>query len=226
MEKYVVIVAGGKGERMLSKLPKQFHEVKGLPLLMHTMNAFYAHDAAIHQIIVLPGPHISLWKDLCSQYSFGVEHSLAEGGPARYHSVKSGLRQISSPDVLIAVHDAVRPLVSPQVIAKVYRDAAIYGNAVPVIPVNETVREKNGPASRPVDRSKLFLVQTPQCFKGELLKKAYLHNYREEFTDDASVVEYDGLQIHLVEGNSENIKITTPADLLMAAALLPSKDQD
>jgi 2-C-methyl-D-erythritol 4-phosphate cytidylyltransferase len=225
MKNYAIIVAGGSGKRMGSSVPKQFLEVNGLPLIMHTLLLFYRFDEKIKVIVVLPSSYINIWEELCTAHSFGFEHTVAEGGPTRYHSVKSGLKYITDDRSLVAVHDAVRPLVSMEVISNVYRDAHHYGNAVPVIPVRDSVRERSGPDNRPVDRNKLFLVQTPQCFKTSILKKAYLQNYHEEFTDDATLVEYDGEQIHLVDGNSENIKITKPSDLLIAEVMLKGADK-
>jgi len=220
MKKYAVIVAGGKGERMENSLPKQFIEVNGLPLVMHTMNLFCRSDVRPELILVLPRAYFKIWRDLCLAHGFNAGHVLAESGPERFHSVKSGLRNVGEDDAIVAVHDAVRPLVSLKVISRVYKDAELYGSAVPVVPVTESVRERTGANNRPADRNRLFLVQTPQCFRASILKRAYLQAYREEFTDDATVVETNGQQIHLVDGNPENIKITTPADLLMAEALL------
>jgi 2-C-methyl-D-erythritol 4-phosphate cytidylyltransferase len=225
MKNYAIIVAGGSGKRMGSSIPKQFLEVNGLPLIMHTLYLFYRFDAKIQVIVVLPSSFITIWKELCTTHSFGFEHTVAEGGPTRYHSVKSGLKYVSNDNSLVAVHDAVRPLVSPEVIISVFRDADYYGNAVPVMPVRDSIRERIGADNRPLDRSKLFLVQTPQCFRTSILKKAYLQNYREEFTDDASLVEVDGGKIHLVEGNSENIKITKPSDLMIAEVMLKAGEK-
>jgi 2-C-methyl-D-erythritol 4-phosphate cytidylyltransferase len=225
MKHYAIIVAGGKGSRMGSKLPKQFHNLNGIPLLMHTLRIFHLFDKNMQLILVLPSAHFNTWNQLCKDFSFDIEHKLAEGGPERFHSVKSGLKLVVHDDALVAVHDAVRPLVNKEVINSVYKDAAYYGNAVPVIRINASVREWNGPDNISVDRSNLYLVQTPQCFKASILKKAYLQSYREEFTDDASVVENDGQKIHLVNGNPENIKITTRSDLLFAEAVLNSPEK-
>jgi 2-C-methyl-D-erythritol 4-phosphate cytidylyltransferase len=222
MKKYVLIVAGGKGERMQSKVPKQFLAVNGLPLLMHTMQAFYACDASFSFIIVLPSSHLDLWKQLCEEYRFTMPHAVAEGGPARFHSVKSGLKLITDENSLVAVHDAARPLIKEELIKRVFADAERYGNAIPAVAVNESLRERSGVVSSAVSREHFVLVQTPQCFKTGLLKKAYLQAYREDFTDDASVLESDGAQIHLVDGQLPNLKVTSAEDLKMVAALLPS----
>lgn len=223
MKHYTIIVAGGKGKRMQSDLPKQFVEIKGLPLLMHTIFLFYEFDPAMEIIVVLPAAQFGKWKELCVDYQFKIPHQLAEGGPERFHSVKNGLKEIPNENALVAIHDAVRPMVDKKVIADVFRYAGFYGNAIPVIPVSESLRERTGSGSKQIIRLNMVLVQTPQCFKADILKKAYQHVYREDFTDDASVVESDGVQIHLVNGNPENIKITTPGDLKIAEALLFEK---
>jgi 2-C-methyl-D-erythritol 4-phosphate cytidylyltransferase len=222
MNPYVIIVAGGKGVRMQSNTPKQFLDLNGLPVMMHTMMRFDEAIPGIGIVVVLPRNHVETWKNLCIQHSFTLPHVIAEGGPTRFHSVKSGLQKITETDVVIGVHDAVRPLVAKEVITRCYEDASFYGNAVPVLPIGESLRERMGVSSRPLKREHYVLVQTPQCFKDDLLKNAYLQNYIEEFTDDAGVVEADGHQIHLVTGNPENIKITSPSDLIIASVLLNS----
>lgn len=223
LKKYVIIVGGGRGERMKSALPKPFIEICGLPVLMHTIQKFVNTEPQCSIVVVLPQNYFELWQTLCRKHSFDVHHLLAAGGPERFHSVKSGLKLITDSEALIAVHDAVRPLVSTEIIRRVFQDAEIYGNAVPVVPVKESLREKTGALNHAVPRDRFFLVQTPQCYQATVLRKAYLQSYREEFTDDASVVEAAGVQIHLTEGNAENIKITTPSDLIMAEALLKSQ---
>lgn len=218
--KYVIIVAGGKGERMKSSVPKQYLEISGRPLMMYTLAVFAETYADLQIVVVLPPLQIHIWKELCHRHNFEIPHQIAEGGPTRFHSVKSGLQKVPETGALIAIHDAVRPLVSKDVIRQCFDDAGFYGNAIPVIPLSESLRERNGSTNRPARRESFVLVQTPQCFRSELIKHAYLQNYREEFTDDASVLESDGHQIHLVNGNPENIKITTPVDLAIAEALL------
>lgn len=217
---YVIIVAGGKGERMQSTTPKQFLGVNGRPLLMHTMDLFANALPGAHLILVLPRTQVDHWKNLCEQFGFDRPHQITEGGPTRFHSVKSGLHCVDDTSAIIGIHDAVRPLVAPEVIRQCFTDAEFYGSAVPVVPVTESLRERHGSASNPVRREDFVLVQTPQVFQAERIKKAYLQNYREEFTDDASVLESDGENIHLVPGNPENIKITTPTDLALAALLM------
>lgn len=224
MKRYAIIVAGGKGVRMGKALPKQFLELDGIPVILHTLNVFYRFDPTIQLIVVLPGSYFGTWKTLCDTCSVKYEAFLAEGGPERFHSVKSGLKFVDDDKSVVAVHDAVRPLVSREVLDRAFTDAEHYGNAIPVIPVNESLRERTGVGSRSVDRKNLFMVQTPQCFRTSILKKAYRQNYASEFTDDATVVESDGEIIHLVEGNPENIKITSPADMLIAEALLRHRE--
>lgn len=221
----MIIVAGGTGSRMKSDVPKQFMLLCGEPVLMHTMKLFYNYDPDIHQILVLNSLLTETWKKLCAEFGFKLKHVVAEGGPERYHSVKNGLRYVENRDALVAVHDAVRPLVSPEVISLVMKEAAVYGNAIPVVPVSESLRIKEGAMNKAADRKKFFIVQTPQCFRADVLHNAYRQNYDELFTDDAIVVEAAGERIRLVEGNAENIKITAANDLIIAEALLSHRLQ-
>ncbi len=220
MNKYAIIVAGGKGLRMGGDLPKQFIPVEGRPVLMRTLDTFYACDDTIKIILVLPRDHQPYWKELCREYQFTVPHRIADGGATRFHSVQSGLSFVEDPDALVAVHDGVRPFVSHEVIACCFREAELHGAVVPVIPVVETVRKLVGETSVTVNRDAYRLVQTPQTFRASLLRNAYEQPYCDAFTDDASVVEALGHAVHLVEGNRENIKLTTPYDLVVAQALL------
>lgn len=219
MNNSIIIVAGGKGVRMGSDIPKQFLEIQGLPIIMHTINLFNNFDSSMEIVVVLPSESIEYWKKLIKKYSFSVKHKVAEGGHERFYSVKNGLKSAVNENGIIGVHDAVRPLVSKEVISRVYNEAGMYGNSVPVIPVNESLRESSGSVCRPVVRSRYVIVQTPQCFRASILRSAYLQSFREEFTDDATVVESDGQHIRTTEGNNENIKITTRQDLLTATAL-------
>lgn len=220
MNKYALIVAGGKGLRMGGELPKQYLPLgDGKPVLMHTLEAFYTHDPHIELILVLPAEQQSFWKELCDKHHFTIPHHIANGGETRFHSVKNGLDVI--PDAgLVGIHDGVRPFVSSQVIARCYKTAEVSQAVVPVIEVVETVRHLTGAGSETVNRSEYRLVQTPQVFDITLLKKAYSQDYTPFFTDDASVVEAIGVSVTLVEGNRENIKITTPFDLKIASALI------
>ena len=216
----ILIVAGGRGTRMGGPQPKQFLELAGRPVLMHTLEAFDRWDASARLIVVLPEDQIDTWKRLCEAHVFGRIHRVVAGGETRFHSVRNGLGAVAS-DGLIAVHDGVRPLVAPSVIAACFAAAADGGAAVPVVPVVESVREVDADGgSRPVDRARLRVVQTPQVFRADVLRAAYCLPYDPRFTDDASVVEASGVAVRLVPGNRENIKLTTPMDLLLAEQLM------
>ena len=216
----ILIVAGGRGTRMGGPQPKQFLELAGRPVLMHTLEAFDRWDASARLIVVLPEDQIDTWKRLCEAHAFDRAHRVVAGGETRFHSVRNGLDVVAS-DGLIAVHDGVRPLVAPSVIAACFAAAADGGAAVPVVPVVESVREVDADGgSRPVDRARLRVVQTPQVFRADVLRAAYRLPYDPRFTDDASVVEASGVAVHLVPGNRENIKLTTPMDLLLAEQLM------
>lgn len=219
MKKYAIVVAGGKGLRMGGDIPKQFIPVKGKPVLMRTLEAFYAYDDSISLILVLPETQQEYWRQLCKDCGFTLPHQIATGGETRFHSVKNGLSLVRN-EGLVAVHDGVRPFVSQKVIAACYAAAAEKGAAIPVIDVVETLRRlKGGGASETVARDSYRLVQTPQVFSVDLLKRAYEQTYVPIFTDDASVVEAFGHPVCLVAGNRENIKLTTPFDLKMAEML-------
>ena len=220
MQKFAIIVAGGKGLRMGGELPKQFIPVEGRPVLMRTLDTFYACDSSIQIVLVLPRDHQPYWQELCREYQFAVPHRIADGGATRFHSVQNGLALVDAPEALVAVHDGVRPFVSHEVISRCYQDAEQYGAVVPVTPVVETVRHLLPKGSETVNRDAYRLVQTPQTFRASLLRRAYEQPYMDAFTDDASVVEALGAAVHLVEGNRENIKLTTPFDLTVARALL------
>ncbi len=218
MEKFVLIVAGGKGLRMGSDIPKQFLPIAGKPVLMHTLEAFYQYDNAAKLILILPEEQQYYWKELCLKYSFILPHLITSGGETRFHSVKNGLQLVDN-NGLVAVHDGVRPFVSRQVIADCFQSAEKYKAVIPVIDIVETVREIENENSKTVNRNKYKLVQTPQVFHSDLLKKAYQQPYSDNFTDDASVVEALGETIHLVQGNRENIKITTQFDLIVGESI-------
>lgn len=219
LAQYVLIVAGGSGRRMKTEVPKQFLLLCGKPVLMYTFEAFYRYNPTISFVLVLPGKEIAPWKQLCTNYPFTIPHRIAMGGETRFQSVKNGLALIEE-ECIVAIHDGVRPLVSIATIEKAFAEAELYGNAVPVIPVNESLREVAGEKSSPADRSRFYIVQTPQCFRLSLLKEAYKQSFRGAFTDDATVVETLGETIHLTEGNFENIKITRQADLKIAGGLI------
>jgi 2-C-methyl-D-erythritol 4-phosphate cytidylyltransferase len=221
MNKIVLIVAGGNGTRMQSAVPKQFMLLQSLPLLMYSLNIFHIYDATMEIRLVLPENEIDSWKQLCLLHNFQLEHTLFSGGETRFHSVKNGLNNIQSPS-LIAVHDGVRPLVSQATIANCFRMAEELGTAIPVTPVKESIRKIYEDDSVAEDRTLYRLVQTPQVFHSDILLNAYNAEYKAVFTDDASVVESAGFKIYITDGNEENIKITTPRDMLIAEAFLNS----
>ena len=219
MTKYAIIVAGGKGLRMGSDLPKQFLLLAGKPVLMHTIEAFYRYDSEIEIILVLPKEQQNYWHQLCCEYHFQRKYTLADGGDTRFHSVKNGLNLVTKPG-LVSVHDGVRPFVSQEVIARCYELAVAHKAVIPVIDVVETLRHILTVGSETVDRNAYKLVQTPQVFDADLLIQAYQQEYIPTFTDDASVVEAMQIPVFLTKGNRENIKITTPFDLKVADSLL------
>ena len=219
MRNCCIIVAGGNGSRMGTELPKQFLPLKGKPVLFHTMRNLHKFDHSLKLILVLPDDQINTWQKLCNEHRFFIPHLLISGGETRFQSVKNGL-SLTSGCELIAVHDGVRPLVSHETLTRCFNCAAEHGTAIPVLPANESVREGSMNESVPVDRSRYFLVQTPQVFKASILKESYNQTWIPEFTDDASVVEHSGVTVQLVMGNRENIKITFPEDLQIAELLL------
>jgi 2-C-methyl-D-erythritol 4-phosphate cytidylyltransferase len=218
MHDYVIIVAGGKGLRMGSDIPKQFLPVGGLPVLMRTLKRFHEYATDLQIILVLPEAQQDYWRQLCREYSFDVDYLLANGGETRFHSVQNGLAMIpDDAQGVVGVHDGVRPFPSVDVIRRCYETARQVGAVIPVIPVVETLRHVS---EGPKPRADYRLVQTPQVFDIQLLKAANQQPYSNDFTDDASVVEAYGHDITLVEGNRENIKITTPYDLRVAEILI------
>lgn len=216
---YIIIVAGGKGLRMGADLPKQFLPIGGKPVLMHTLEAFYKALPDVKLILVLPQSQQAYWKQLCEEHAFDLPHQVADGGETRFHSVKNGLACVTG-EGLVGVHDGVRPFVSTDVIKACYQEAEVKRAVIPVTDVVETVRQLVGEESITVNRDAYKLGQTPQVFEVALLKQAYEQPYTPHFTDDASVVEALGEKVHLIAGNRENIKITTPFDLIIAEALL------
>ena len=228
---YVIIVAGGKGLRMGGDIPKQFLPIGGKPVLMRTLEKFREYSADLQIILVLPEAQQDYWQQLCEEYHFEVPYQLANGGQTRFHSVQNGLALVpDDAEGVVGVHDGVRPFPSIEVIRNCYETAREKKAVIPVIPVVETVRKiitdnlekSESLVSITVPRSEYRLVQTPQTFDIQLLKAANRQPYNDGFTDDASVVESFGHQITLVEGNRENIKITTPYDLVVAEAILKS----
>lgn len=216
---YAIIVAGGKGMRMGKDLPKQFLPIDGTPILMHTLQAFYDYDPSMTLIVVLPSDQQAYWSKLCGDYHFTIPHVVVKGGETRFHSVKNGLSCIKG-EGLVAVHDGVRPFVHCDTIDRCFAAAQESGAAVPVVEVVDSLRKVEDEESRSVSRREYRIVQTPQVFDISLLKEAYKQPYTDDFTDDASVVEAFGRKISLTEGNRENIKITSPFDLVIAEAFL------
>ncbi|MBL7966070.1 MAG: 2-C-methyl-D-erythritol 4-phosphate cytidylyltransferase [Prolixibacteraceae bacterium] len=219
MKKFVVIVAGGSGSRMRTEIPKQFLELCRKPVLMHTLQAFYDFDSQSSLILVLPELQQSFWADLCRKHSFKLPHAIVSGGETRFLSVQNGLKLIDD-DGIVFIHDGVRPLVSKSTLQKCYETALLLGNAIPVLPVTESLRKTEGHSTVSVDRSLFFSVQTPQTFRTEQILQAFKQPFDPAFTDDASVAEKAGYAIHLVKGNPENIKITQPTDLIIAESFL------
>ena len=218
---YIIIVAGGKGLRMGTDIPKQFLPIGGKPVLMRTLERFREYSADLQIILVLPETQQDYWLQLCKEYHFDVKYTLANGGQTRFHSVQNGLAKVPDDAIgVVGVHDGVRPFPSIDVIRNCYETARQKKAVIPVIPVVETVRHLEGEKSKTVPRNDYRLVQTPQTFDIQLLKAANHQPYNDGFTDDASVVESFGYDITLVEGNRENIKITTPYDLKIAEVLI------
>ncbi len=222
MHKYAIIVAGGKGERMGKEIPKQFLELAGKPILMHTIEKFRTTFPEIEIILALPENQISFWEELCVSYQFPFSPKrVVKGGKTRFHSVKNALALVKEKSI-VAIHDGVRPLVSSETIFNCFKEAENYGNSIPVVDVVDSLRfvSKQEDTNKSVPRSCYKVVQTPQCFQSDIILKAYEQEYHENFTDDASVVELLGETIHLVKGNIENIKITSPIDIQLAEAYL------
>jgi len=218
MDISVIITAGGTGKRMGGAIPKQFMEVAGKPILCHTIELFYQFNNDAQILVTLPESWLDYWEELINTYQFDVPHQVVAGGQERFHSIKNALQYCLEPIVL--VHDGVRPLVSKETLNRCLTAMEDKNAVIPVIPVKESLRRTKGNASEAVIRSEFSIVQTPQCFEKSVLEQAYAQEYHEGITDDASLVEQNGEHIHLVEGNNENIKITTPMDIILAEALL------
>ena len=214
----VIIVAGGSGKRMGGALPKQFSLVCGEPILARTINAFRKALPASRIVVVLPAEYIEFWKNFSARFEV-AKHSIVEGGAERFHSVRNGIEALSDAVDLIAVQDGVRPFASKEMILRTVACAAEYGSAIPVVKAVDSYRMVEGEGSHIIDRTPLRIVQTPQIFAAPILRAAYDTEFRSEFTDDASVVEYSGEKVTLCEGEYTNIKITTPADLVIAEAI-------
>ena len=216
MKKVALIVAGGKGERMNTDIPKQFLVLNDLPILMHSLNAFSHLDKII---LVLPQAQIENWEELCKQYNFILKHTVVAGGINRFGSVKNGLAKIDEGSI-VAIHDGVRPLVSKNLINKLIGATKKGNGIIPIVAVKDSIRKVEGYKSKAVSRSNLYKVQTPQCFFASTLKDAYKQNFSLFFTDDASVLESNGGKIITIIGEEKNLKITTEEDLRIAEALI------
>ena len=213
MKTQIIIVAGGRGQRMKSQIPKQFLLLKGQPILMHTIKQFSSFSSDI--FVVLPPSEIELWNALIKQYQFTIKHQIIEGGEERFFSVQNAIRKCDDNGVIL-IHDGVRPLVSKKTIQSVINTSLETFSAIPVLDIHDSVRMVVKKESMPVQREKYKLVQTPQGFKANLIKESYEQDYSFKFTDDASVFEAAGFSVSLVEGHKENIKITTPEDIQLA----------
>jgi 2-C-methyl-D-erythritol 4-phosphate cytidylyltransferase len=218
---YTIIVAGGTGSRMQSAVPKQYISIGGMPILMHTIKRFYEFSHQMGIILVLPDKDIPMWTKLCKEYAFDIPLTIATGGETRFHSVKNGLSTIKEDDGIVAIHDGVRPFVSVSTISNSFEVAEKEGCAVTVVSLKDSIRKINTDGeSHSVDRTIFRLVQTPQTFQIPILRKGYWQAKHANFTDDASVVEAAGFSVSLIDGSYENIKITTPEDLVWAEAFL------
>ncbi|MEQ6119735.1 2-C-methyl-D-erythritol 4-phosphate cytidylyltransferase [Reichenbachiella sp. MALMAid0571] len=219
MNKYAIIVAGGRGIRMGMDVPKQFLILAQKPVLMHTLEAFHEAIPDLQIILVLPSDQIKTWELLKEEYSFGIVHKIVGGGETRFDSVKNGLNLVSE-DSLVAIHDGVRPLVCKEIIIQSFDEASVFGNAVTSVKLKESIRKISENGNRSVDRNAYRSIQTPQTFKSSLIKSAFDRAKHSDFTDDAGVLENSGVKIHLIDGDYTNIKITTKDDLLFAESLL------
>jgi 2-C-methyl-D-erythritol 4-phosphate cytidylyltransferase len=221
-KEYAVIVAGGKGTRIKSSVPKQFLDLYGKPILLHTIEAFFNYSQNITIILVLPQDDLKIWNEIVKKFSFNKPVVLAEGGDTRFQSVKNGLNKITG-EGLVAIHDGVRPLINSDIIGASFRLAAVHGSAVAAVRLKESIRVTDQDTTKSVDRSKYRLIQTPQTFDVALIRQAYELKEDPSLTDDASVAEKAGHSISLFEGSYANIKVTTPEDLVIAEALLKAK---
>jgi 2-C-methyl-D-erythritol 4-phosphate cytidylyltransferase len=218
-KRYAIIVAGGSGSRMQSTVPKQFLLLNGLPVLMHTMQAFYNSQPQPQLILVLPKSYHTYWMHLCADHQFQLPYQLVNGGDSRFQSVKNALNLVPA-DAVVAVHDAVRPLVSTTIIEDAYNRAIEKGAVVVAVKSRDSIRQATNGQTQSLLRDEIYLVQTPQTFKAGLLKDAYDRPFESCFTDDASVAEKAGHAIHIVEGSYQNFKITFPEDIAIAELLM------
>lgn len=216
MKRIALIVAGGRGERMKSNIPKQFIVINKLPILMYTIKQFSHLDEIV---LVLPKNQFKFWKDLCKKYNFTEKYTLVQGGESRFHSVQKGLHSINK-DGIIAIHDGVRPLISRNLIDSLTSQVKEGFGIIPIIPIRDSVRKIEKGVSTYIKRSNLYIVQTPQCFIKENIQEAYKQKYSNKFTDDASVFESNGGKIKTLLGDIKNMKITSSDDLKIAGSLI------
>jgi 2-C-methyl-D-erythritol 4-phosphate cytidylyltransferase len=219
MIKYVIIVAGGTGARMLGDVPKQFILLSGKPVIHYSIEAFYTFDPSVQIILVIHPGYLDFWENMCHEYKITVPFKVVAGGKTRFESVKNGLELIHD-DGFVAIHDAARPVINADFIGSIFSEAETHGSAMPGVALNETIRVIEGDSSRQLDRKVLRAMQTPQVFRISELKRAYMQPYQPLFTDDASVMQSAGFPLHLTEGKAGNIKITHPQDIVVAEALL------
>jgi 2-C-methyl-D-erythritol 4-phosphate cytidylyltransferase len=219
VESFVVIVAGGSGSRMGSEIPKQFLELEGKPILMHTLERLYSFTPNSTFVLVLPKIQFEYWHTLCEKHQFKFNYNLVEGGDNRFQSVKNGLSKISA-NSLVAIHDGVRPFINKNVFENCMQEAKNNGAAIPTLPITDSIRELSNNSSKIRDRNLFVSVQTPQCFQSNIILESYQQEFKQSFTDDASVVENNGHEVSLIKGNKENIKITTPEDLKVALGFI------
>lgn len=229
-QKYAIIVAGGTGSRMGASLPKQYQILLGKPILMHTLEKFAQHQDQITLVLVLHEDMRDYWLSLCKAHKFTIPHQLVHGGASRFQSVRNGLTHIlantNAETALVAIHDAARPLLSPELIERSYVAANTYGAVVVAVPSNNSVRIGSASQSKAIDRATVWLVQTPQTFRLGILKTAFKQEESPFFTDDASVVEQAGISIHLIPGEEQNLKITFPEDLAIARLILEKQAEN
>jgi 2-C-methyl-D-erythritol 4-phosphate cytidylyltransferase len=219
MKKYAVIVAGGSGLRMGSSTPKQFLLLQGVPVLQHTLTAFLQAYTDLQIILVLPAAHIMFGEEMITSMKGGERAQIVEGGDTRFQSVKNGLAYVERSSVVF-VHDGVRCLISAALIRRCYEQAVEKGSAIPAVAATDSVRIEEGNQHTVIDRNKIRIIQTPQTFLSDILVDAFQQQYQPSFTDEATVVEAAGQQVHLIEGDYNNIKITRPVDLYIAEKLL------
>ena len=216
MNKVAIIVAGGQGIRMNSDIPKQFLLINSTPVLMHTISKFSHLDQVI---LVVPKTQKEYWNSLCKTHNFNIPHTIVEGGKTRFHSVKNGLEKVDN-NSIVAIHDAVRPLISIELINSLITETIKGVAVIPIIPVKDSIRKVEGENSIHINRSNLYKVQTPQCFLSDEIKEAYAQEYSEKFTDDASVLESNGGKIVTILGEEKNLKITTDEDFKIVELFL------